>query len=419
MSLPCAASKYERNHIRSAWAAALAVYVASTMLVLCGAWVGSNYLPRQEHRFYQMLSWPSDAQPEVFRSLAAWDGFWYARIARDGYAYDSENPSPVAFFPAYPLLTRAVSRMTGCTVESALLTITHVSLAGSFALLVLYSANRYPGASGDLTEFVLLATALWPTTVFFRMAYSESLFILLLLAAMYGMVREWPAPVIAVIIGAATATRPVGVALLAPFALWLWQTTTLTRARQLLRAAVLLPLACWGIVGYMVWQHIEFGDALAFARTQQHFVVRPTPFLEKAPALLTLEPLWSVFVPSSPVHWTLREAVENPLLSLQFANPIYFGLAVLLLVLGSWKGWLDSRETLLGALLLLIPYVSLGYDNAMWSQGRFAAVVFPAYLVLGQSACRVGWAARGIAFLVCVCLLFTYSALFAAWYRIF
>jgi hypothetical protein len=53
-------------------------------------------------------------------------------------------------------------------------------------------------------------------------------------------------------------------------------------------------------------------------------------------------------------------------------------------LLGWRKRWLNAYEISLSAGLLLIPYVTRGYDFGMCSQGRFAAVCFPMYLVMGR-----------------------------------
>ena len=78
-----------------------------------------------------------------------------------------------------------------------------------------------------------------------------------------------------------------------------------------------------------------------------------------------------------------------PLLSLQFMNPIFFVGTGVLLAFGTWKRWLTSYEILVSIPLLAIPYFTKGYDNAMLSHGRFAAVVFPAYIVAGQLLSRL------------------------------
>jgi hypothetical protein len=220
------------------------------------------------------------------------------------------------------------------------------------------------------------------------MAYSESLFLLTAILALYGMERKWPLIVLALIIGMATATRPVGVALLAPLVLHI-AATSKTWTGCLLRWAGFVPLACWGILGYMLFQWLVFDESFAFAKTQAQWRIRPAASLgEQALSLLLLEPIWSVYDPASPCHWERHDENVSALFSMQFANPIYYLTAWALVAVGWFKGWLNRNELALAAGLLLIPYVTRSHEMCMASMGRFAAVVFPAYLVLGHVLAR-------------------------------
>jgi Gpi18-like mannosyltransferase len=270
-----------------------------------------------------------------------------------------------------------------------------------------------------------MALGIFPTTFFFRMGQSESLFLLTCVGAMYAMERQAHPLVTALIIGLGTATRPVGILLLGPFALHLWQQHRGKNPRTSLfrfvgGAAIWLPLSCWGIAAFMVFQYATFGDALGFFHTQQHCGQRPAAaYWEQWSRALVLEPIWSVYDPSSAAYWANRErAPGNPLGNLAFANPIYCVISAALVAVGWRKGWLNGRETLLAALLLAIPYLTHSHRNLMLSQGRFAAVAFPVYLVLGRlMACAplplvvVGCSLSGF-------LLITYAALFAAGYEL-
>jgi hypothetical protein len=76
-------------------------------------------------------------------------------------------------------------------------------------------------------------------------------------------------------------------------------------------------------------------------------------------------------------------------------------------------------EILLGLGLLVIPYVTRGYDNSMYSAGRFAIAVVPMYLVLGQLLSRCpAWLTALFAALGGF-MLGAYTALFAAGYLVF
>ncbi len=250
------------------------------------------------------------------------------------------------------------------------------------------------------------------------MAYSESVFVFCLLLAMFGMHRRWKPIWIALIIGAATGTRVVGIALLPVFALHLWRGSA-SKSRFALNTMLLLPLACWGIGSYMAFQYIEFGDALAFVKTQEHWAKGPaSPLSEQLWAALTLKPIWSVYDPSSVAYWRRYEGHTNPVFSMQFANPILFVGTILLIVVGMKKRWLSEGEWLLAALLILIPYFSHGHRALMMAEGRYAASAFPVYIVLGQIARRVPPALAGVSFGVCGLFLGAYAALFAVWHRV-
>jgi len=66
-----------------------------------------------------------------------------------------------------------------------------------------------------------------------------------------------------------------------------------------------------------------------------------------------------------------------------------------------------------------IPYVTHSYQTLMWSEARFASVVFPAYLVAGDLASRMPiWLATGLIG-IGTFFLGAYAALFASWRLVF
>ncbi len=421
---------------------AFSCYWLGLVLVLAGVAAGVDFLPRQ--------SGPNQNESGFANAFGAWDGWWYAGIVNEGYAFDEERPSNVAFFPAYPLLSHCLHRLTGLSAYLSLLAVAHVCLISAFVLLGSYVRQRFP-ANQDLPEYALVSFALMPMTLFFRMTYSESLFVLITILVMFGRQRHWPAWVTALIAGAATGTRSLGVALLLPLAWDWWQraredassgcpaselpaaivkadakrkireTFNLRNVRRfVLSAAVLGPLASWGLLANMAYEHLEFGDAFAFVRTQAHWEMRPDlPWPRRLVSLASLEPIWSIYVPSSEAYWARHDYVANPLFSLQFWNPIYFLACAGLVAFGAWRRWLTPPEWLLSAGLLGIPYVLQGYRMMMLGHGRFTCVVFPMYIVLAHILSGVS---RPAAILICVLMgvqLFYWSAMFAAWHRVF
>src|SRR5262249_11568609 len=148
----------------------------------------------------------------------------------------------------------------------------------------------------------LLSLGLMPATLFFRMTYSESLFVLLTVLTLLAMTRRWPLLVIALIVGLATAARPVGVGLLAPFLLHCRHRSG-TSGEFLLRAAFLVPIACWGVAAYALYQGIRFGEPLAFVHTQVNWGIPSGSWSEKLLTLVSGEPIWRVYIYGSPFYW--------------------------------------------------------------------------------------------------------------------
>lgn len=367
----------------------------------------------------------STQAPDAWTVMANWDGRWFCGVARSGYAYEEEGTPSFGFFPAYPLFGRVLT-VSGLSAEASLVILSNGLLLAAMLLFAAYVKLRILGeATGrSVVVWSVLSVAFFPTTFFFHMAYSESMLLFLLVLAMYGMRRNWPPLAIAAIIGLATATKAVGVALLVPFVFYLWNRSRSSlggreAALDLLgRGAVLLPVACWGLLAYMAYQAWAFDDPLAFTEAEMRWHDRypPESKLRYAADLLTLEPVWAVYTRDCPCYWGRRAPHDQPLLNLQFANPIYFLGTAALIALGAWKGWIDRYEWTLSAALLLIPYLSNAYRMCMTSHARFAAVVFPAYIVMGHLLARMPKIVAVLLLVGSASLMGIYAALFSSWY---
>jgi hypothetical protein len=389
----------------------IAYYVLTTLIVICAVFIGYDiFRPRITQ---------DQNQSDLTSCFARWDGQWYKRIVADGYSYDPDNQSTVAFFPVYPLLARLLVCITGLRPDLALLAIAHLSLISAFILMIAYVRERYKSTSPGLAEYVLLALGLLPFTFFFRMAYSEAPFLLLTILALYGMERKWSLAIIALIIGLATATRPVGLGLLAPLILHIWHRSS--NAISFIGTFLcIVPIACWGMAGYMSYQYGQFGDPLAFAKSHGHWRVRPpAPLLDKLIALETLEPIWSICDSWSPCCWNRTEFANAFLFNPRIADRVYFLGAVVLAAVGKYKRWLSSYELVLVVSLLFIPYVGRGYDMCMASMARFTSVAFPIYLVLGNLLWRIQVPLAAGFLAISSLLLGVNAALFAARYPFF
>jgi hypothetical protein len=312
----------------------------------------------------------------------------FAEIAEHGYVQQTGPRSNVAFPPAYPLAARLVLRLLRQSPEWALVATAHAALGAVFVVSVRYLELRNVPRSPPIIVWMLAALAFFPAGLFLRFAYSESLFLLLVLLALIQFRRGAAPAVSALVVGLATATREVGVALLLPWVLNTWNSAS-TRASAIARVLLLSPLACWGILSWMTYQYFAFGDPLAFVEAHDQWWVRGRAHWTTELLLgLSLEPVLAVYDPTTDAFWGNRTDSSPWYINLRFWNPIVFVGAVALTVLGASKRWLNSSELALSAGLLLVPYFTRGYDMAMSSMSRFVAVAFPIYLVAGHIFAR-------------------------------
>jgi hypothetical protein len=396
------------SHGEGGAADVLILFAVAELTVLAGVTLGAGFVPGRDGA--------RDERPQSVR-MASVDGAWFARIARHGYDSSRTSEHGLAFFPLYPATAAGVAQLFGAEAEMALVLVANTALLASAVLFGTYLKCRSIPEPTAAREASLALLLLFPTTFYFRMAYAESLFLLLLLMPLYAMERRWRIGWVALIAGAASATRTAGVALLLPLCAYSWSTSGRRIGPWLCRAPWFL-VACWGLVGFMVYQHFVFGDALAFNTAQEWFTRKlDIPLKERVLSLATLEPIWSVYVPGTDAYWTHDEVRPNALFSLQFWNPIYFVGAALLVALGAWKRWLTPNETLLSAALLVIPYLTHSQRGLMMGHARYASVVFPAYIVLGRLLARMPRSVVAALFALSGFFLGAYSALFSSGYR--
>lgn len=206
-----------------------------------------------------------------------------------------------------------------------------------------------------------------------------------------GMARRRSLLFLAVATGFATSVRPVGVAAVCAFGWYIAVRTEGAFSSRMIRAFVLLPIACWGLLCYVAYQWVAFERPFAFAEVQKYWTFampsNSTP-CSKVYALLIGEPIWGVYYPGSVRYW--KSVQGGGLLGVYPWNPVFFLTAIVGLVVGGWKRWLSSEEWICGAAMLAIPYLTRSYEMSMCSHGRFAAVVVMVYLVMGRVVSNYG-----------------------------
>jgi hypothetical protein len=322
---------------------------------------------------------------ELRRSVLTADANWYVGIAESGYdelPFSADVPRNWAFFPLYPLLLRAASLFTGELVE------TGMALSNLFFLLALVVLYKTAGAFGldeEACDRTVFYVAVFPSSYFFSLPFTEALFLLVSVGSFYAARRgHW---LTAGALGAlASATRVTGVLLLPALLALHWQ----QRRRVLPRAADALGLLLVpaGLLSFMLYLYLITGDALAFKDIQPAWGRHPSWFWQ--PLLDFLISPADLIAP-----WDFR--VLN------------FAAAAAAFACGF--AWLRRREWALGIYTLLSVVFTLS-SGLLQSQARFVSVVFPVFmwLALAGRAPRFDQAIRAV-FLALLGLL---AALFAA-----
>lgn len=129
---------------------------------------------------------------ELINLPVRWDAGWYLGIVTDGYVFQPDQTDlqqNIVFFPAYPLIVRGVGRLLGGTISSDILAGTLVSLAAFFiSLIYLYLLAR-DTLDDEQARYAQWLIGAYPFAYFFGAVYTESLFLLGAIGAIYHFTR--------------------------------------------------------------------------------------------------------------------------------------------------------------------------------------------------------------------------------------
>ncbi len=244
---------------------ALVAWLGQRVLLLALVWV-----------VQRVTSQPSPQS--LYRIWTMWDASRYARIAPAGY----HELWQAAFYPLLPLLERLLAPLCGGSPTLAGIVIANAACLAAFALLRLLVEQDL---GRQVARRTLLYVALFPTSMFFAAAYTESLFLLLAVGTFLALrAQRWLfAGALAAL---ATLTRATGLVLALPLAMTAYQAlrprwARLT-ARQRLHAistagAVALPLVAYA--GFQLMLNLVFGLPDAQQRAETRFWGRQLDWL--------------------------------------------------------------------------------------------------------------------------------------------
>lgn len=315
-------------------------------------------------------------QNDLLDLPARWDTGWYLSIAMEGYRFDPAARASVqqniAFFPAYPMAVRYLSAVLG---HQPLWTGVAISLVAFFLALGYFlrlARDELRDDAAAATAVMLLAA--YPFAVFFSAAYTESLFLLTLVAAVYHFRHGqlWRAAAWGFACG---LTRPNGAFL--SVALGLMAVAPMWDAARW--RPILPPPAGWLSIGKRLLSAAAPGfGMLAYSAFIYQLTGNPFKWTLQNVAWGRVYRSLDTLV-SDRVDFVASNGVYN-YVSTQ-AIDLFYLFGVVFMLAAVWPVY--RRFGLPYAVLLLVNLLPPMAAGGMLSMGRVTAVLFPAFLWMG------------------------------------
>lgn len=289
-----------------------------------------------------------------------WDSNHYINIASNGYTVTLGKALNTAYFPLYPLLGFLVSFITVDTTVALLLV---SNIAFLLALIMFYKLARLD-YEHDTALRAVVYLSLFPFTIFFAGVFTESLFLLLLVSAFYyARTQAWLRSGVVGLF--TTATRLVGMAL-APALAWEYLQQRNWDVRKLDRCFLVLILIPIGLLAYMVYTHVAYGDFFS--------------------TFNSTKAVWGG-MPSWPWLSFLNQftRLEVPQLVPIAGFELTFGVLALLGIAGCFFS-LRTSYAVLATCIILIAFSNVSLQSFC----RYVTTVFPMYLLLARLGTRGG-----------------------------
>ena len=343
------------------YGAPLKLTLGSRVALIWAAWVGMVLLP---------FGNPSVANRapgnQFINGWLSWDGGWYMMIAKNGYTNVPivDTQVDVVFLPVYPMLVRAMSWLVGGDFGLAAVLVSNLALLFATAILYRWVVETKGAELADRTLVLMLT---YPYAFYYSAMYTESVFLLETSLAIYAAhKRRWLVAGIA--LAAASATRTIGLMVIAPVGLMYLQQKQ-WKLRAIRPDVLFIGLGACGLGGYMLFCHLRFGDAMAFTRvfSAKGWSAGITPESTIGTLTIPFRATWE--------QWKLGR----------------FPLADMF---GTWSVLVATIVTLVGWRRLGIPnlawtiLVLFVYWHAWLSGARYLTVHFPLFLLVAEWTVR-------------------------------
>lgn len=354
----------------------LTVFGVHTVLVFTVAALAITHfysLPEVPAIQYRLGSM-SGLEHYLIQPLRNWDGYWYSLVANYGYGIYQAS---AAFWPLYPMLIWIGSHLTGWNTSLVGVLLSNVTFM--FALILLYRliCIDFPEPVARRTLWLM---AVFPTAFYFSALYTESLFLLVTVAAIYyGRTGRWTRAAIAVALAA--LTRNTGVLVLIPLAVFIfrrygWKPVEWWGPGSKISVGALSPLL------FMFQLDSIWGNPLLMLSAQKGWArYRSMPWSTLATEFHKLNLTWLKWLSQSPTWSTLT----NPNLRFYFAESQSYDLFIFLifvplLIYMLWR--VRGAYSLYALVVFALPLFTPSLVHPLMSIPRFVIVLFPFFIAM-------------------------------------
>jgi hypothetical protein len=313
-----------------------------------------------------------------------WDTLWYMLIAREGYSLeDTRIFSP----PLYPWLMRLVGGTLGGGGSALLvggLIVSNLACLAFFSYLYALVAREW---SAPLARRCVVYVAIFPTAFFLLAAYSESLFLLCVVAAFYHARlgrpgrRRW---IVACLWASlAPLARLPGIVLVVPLGVEFacqWRSLQRTELRLAWWDAWPLCLPVLGGLAYPLYVRFVVGADSLWAPYWVHrarFVGRFAP---------PWQSVWQAMRVLASGHFRAIEPLD-----------LFFSLLFVVLTGAAFVS-LPLSYAIYMAVMLVGTLTKMGPVQPLLSLSRYVLVLFPGFVLLARAGERSQWWNRAIVY---------------------
>lgn len=292
------------------------------------------------------------------------DGLGYLRIAQFGYhgaCSIAGNITPLRLFPLYPLLVRVLSYVFFGNLLAAGI---FISSACTFAALIFLWKLVSMDEREEIADRTLLLLLVFPGSIFLAACYSESLFLLTLLASVYEARRgRW---VRAGVYGMfCSLAHPTGIlaTLFLSFEYLKQRGFSVRRVRLSACSLILVPL---GSVFYMIYLYCAHGNPFLFINAQEMAVQRGFNILLYRPLLRAIRVM-------------ANNPLTEPISAITTVNLMLLILFIFLTVMAI-RG-LRSTYAFVMAVFIAVILMTDSRSFPLVSMSRMLLPLFPAFIL--------------------------------------